>query len=299
MNYGYNKLFLTKTVIILTSLFFTLYFVNIRPALASFYIIKGTNENQKIKSGFYSQTKSLKYFQEGFSYDSFGRAENGIIVGKYALTLFNNRDKIFSEDIKAVLGLAIDEIKKTLEYNPKDARYRAMLGMLYLKLAEYDVRVASLSEKAFEETLAVNSNRPDILFLLSKVELILNNNKKAITVLKQAIALAPTSADFNAALPIYYFIDGDIENAREAVIGRFQGILDIERLLGFYEKYSLYAEMIPFYEDAMVLEPTNAKWPVGLMEVYLKLDNRENAMEMAKKAVSLMPSLRESLSPLL
>lgn len=306
MNLIYKNIFIIKTALILGSLVFALYFINIRPALGSFYIVKGTNENKKIQTGFYRQSEVLKDFRQGLDYGSFGRAENSMTVGDYALTLFDTRSKVFSEDIKVVFDLAIQEVLKTIKDNPEDARFRAMLGMLYLKFSEYDAVLANLAERAFEETLKISPNRPDILFFLSKAELAAGDNEKAIDVLQQAIALAPTYAEFNSNLPIYFFINGDVERAREAANtmrkifkDRFQLFLHLEELMAFYKKYNLYNEMAPFYEDAMALEPTNVKWPLGLMDVYLKLDNREKAKEMAKKAVKLTPSLRESLTSLL
>lgn len=285
-----------KAALILGGLVFVLYFVNIRPAIGSFYIIKGLGENKKIQTGFYNQSEVLKDFRKGFSYGSFGQAENSVAVGDYALSLSNVQSKVFSDDMKAVFDLAIQKMVKTVKANPQDARFRAILGMLYFRFAEYDTGAANLAEKILTEVNLMSPNRPDILLILSKAELAIGNNKKSIANLRQAIALAPKSVDLNINLAMYYFLDGDITNAKDAVEvakklqnGHFSTISNINKLLMFYEKYELYSDMPPFYYDAMIIEPKNADWPAGLAEVYSKLGNREKAAEMAEKAIELDP----------
>lgn len=291
--------FLSVSVTVL--LILAVYFINIKPALASFYTIEALKTaTQKSGAGFYKQDKIIGTFERGLKYGTFGRWENSMRLGEYALDLAavpSANDKVFEDDLKKVFNAAIDEMEKTVKANSMDARYQIVLGSLYFHSAQYDSSRIYSADKIFTKALELNPTKQDIMYTLSQIKLTLGKKDEAGDFLRRAVELNPGVGQSHWTLGLYYLLMGDkvagkAEIERALLSGYKLNSERIQKLAAFYEKLGAYDEIASLYQKAIETDPNNAQWHASLAATYAQMGNKEKAKEEVDIAMRLNPNLR-------
>ncbi len=173
-----DDLFFVQAIssIILISLMASIYFINIKPILASRALI-GALSSQDLKQG-------LAYFKQALSYKSFGSAEaREQLVQRSA----NLRGANVDNNLKLeYFNLAKDEMQKQVDSAPDDARYRVFMTTLFGAYGFGDDAFVQ-AKKASE----LSPNKQTILFQLISAYINKKDYDKAFDLAKYAYDLDP------------------------------------------------------------------------------------------------------------
>ena len=91
---------------------------------------------------------------------------------------------------------AISFAERAVEYKPDDAMFRAILGNAYFAAGRF-----ASAETAFQDSLALSTNQPQVILKLALVTIALGKNNSAINLLQSAQELLDP-ADFGLALAL-------------------------------------------------------------------------------------------------
>lgn len=292
-------LFSVKSLVAI-GLILIVYFINIKPALASYYTISGLrNISQKINNGHYNQDELLENFQRALNYGTFGRWENNLTLDEYILNLSDlDSKKISNDEIKKDFDFAIKEINKIIRVNPLDARYQVMLGFLYFQGGRYNSDWLYSAEKSFTKALKLSPTKQDIYFALSQVKIKLDREQEADLLLKKAIELNPSAGRSYWTAGLHYLLMGRLEQGKIAIKRAQENgyglnpdrIMELEK---YYKTNRAYEELISLYSVGIGLEPDNAQWHHLLATLYLEIGEKTAAVKEIIAEVKLNPSLAD------
>ncbi len=242
----------------------------------------------------------------------------------------------FLKRINAALALreipdneaALIQLEKAVTLSPEDAYVHLLLGQTYQELEKFNK-----AETNFRQALAY---QPDLSEAHQSLGLILVVNKKyqeAVSVLKPLSDIDPGNETIAQALATAYEKVGEpdqaiqvlkaaitLNNDRLPLLLRLANLLAnkgdlegavhiIDHALGLDRSSSLVnlrgifvalqrkeAEAIPYFKEAIDLDPKNIPAFRNLAQAYMVEDNIENAMEVANRGLALYPNSEDLLS---
>jgi tetratricopeptide (TPR) repeat protein len=188
----------------------------------------------------------------------------------------------------------LDEAKKNLKKDPKDARLNRMMGAAFLKHGNYkeSLRYFQLSTifsprivpdilVDFEEHITENIENVQARLALVDFCILLGDIDSAILELEELVELSPeTAAIYNKFGRLYLKIgkvDGAISLLEKALeTGKIDENL-LESLAGAYMEKERYADAASLYEKIVGLKPSSKRALRALGELYIRLTNHESA----------------------
>jgi serine/threonine-protein kinase len=248
-------------------------------------------------------------------------------VAAYDLYI-HGRDSLRSHDVKSIQS-ALDYFDQALKADPKFA-------LAYSGLADASLRMyvnkkdSSWTQKALlaaQQAEQLNDKPPEVHFVLGSVYSATGKYAEAITELKKAIALAPSSDEGYRRLGAAYLASGDATHAIEAfqkavqlnsyywvnqnllggayfklgdytkALDAFQQVITLqpdinagyENVASIYAQQGKFQESIPYYQKALQIEPYYTAYS-NLGTAYFYLKQYSNAVGSFEKAVALNPN---------
>ncbi|MFA5104099.1 MAG: tetratricopeptide repeat protein [Candidatus Margulisiibacteriota bacterium] len=189
---------------------------------------------------------------------------------------------------------ALEEAKRSLKKNPKDAGLNRLMGGLLLKEGNYkeSLRYFQLSTifspriipnilVDFEEYITDNIDNVQARLVLVDFYILQGDIDSAILELEELVEISPeTAAIYNKFGRLYLKIgkvDGAISLLEKALeTGKIDEIL-LESLAGAYIEKERYADAVNLYEKIVALRPSGKRALRALGELYVRLSNYESA----------------------
>ncbi len=211
----------------------------------------------------------------------------------------------FSSDEKSLINnhewfdTALLKLEEAIKKHPYDARYFLSYGVLANALAISDSGPAKKAEEVLDDLRnKLSPDRPQVLLLLAETKILLDKNNEAIDLIKRAQELTPNSKDITYRLAIAYFAAGfESEGFRELDKARLLGMEEIGAqpilvLISVNASRGNWHKVAELYEEAIKLEPQNAKLYAQMAVAYATIGNKQKAKEAVLKAVKLDPKLK-------
>lgn len=200
---------------------------------------------------------------------------------------------------QADFDLVMKKLENGIKHHKYDVNYVLAYGVLANTLAISQPDFARQAEELLEQSREkVNPNRQQVLLLLGETKLLLDKTDEAITILKLAQDLAPTNKIISYRLAIAYFASG-FERAGMAQLAkaRLLGMTDIGAgplliLISVNAAKGDWPKVAQLYEEAVKLEPTNAKLYAQMATAYATIGNKYSAVEAARRAIELDSNLK-------
>ncbi len=164
------------------------------------------------------------------------------------------RLKLAQYNIEQNPSKAIESLEAILANNPGKPEVQLMLGQLYYQQENYQAAL-----NIFGQYLQQSPPLAQVLYLIYKSQLALENTKLAEKYLLDAIALKPQT--------LSYYLD----------------------LINLYHNEKRLKDLIPVYKKAMELRSQDPQLVSNLISIYLELGEYENAITYLRRAIELDP----------
>lgn len=288
---------LTGACLIIITIF-TLYFGNIRPALASRYIIQGITLNLENSITAFQkalQTSPISIFEAP---EQFSRKITGI-----AFDPGQNRETL----IKG-FNLAAEDVKKAIEKNPQDFRFYLVLGKHYNDFFQLtqDEKKLELADFYLKEALEISPQNQQAYWSLAQTRLFQGKEGEAVDLMLKSVALDPQFSNSHWYLALTYKVLGQNELALAQVqesekTGRSwkANLEDIKKVIGIYQSLQDDEHLVELYLKGIDMDPTNAQFRAALAVSYANLGQFDKARQYAKEALSLNPDFAAELEEFL
>ena len=278
---------------------------NIRPL----QMLKGTIDGQiafaqnDIIGGVEIYKKALSYdtVLDRDSRDSLVRA----ITARW--TALNGMDR---EKAQGILDYAVEMCKKNIEYNPRDSLTQTELAQILNITAQFNKDnsekfyfYSDQSLEAINKAINASPKRIPIYYSKAQIYAIRGENDKAIETLEYAASLNEKYYDSFCNLARYYFIDKNKDKGFETMDKCLDlggaGLLSPEdyvtNLINYYVTKEDWSRVLKLYERMSKLKPKDTKTWVNLASLYAKVGDNNKAIETAKKAAEIDPTLNDDV----
>lgn len=219
--------------------------------------------------------------------------------------------KIDKKKAEDALLFAEEEMEKNLEYNREDSLTQAGAAQLYLTAAQfyeggggesfnyYADKALFAAEKAIESS----PGRIPLYFLKAQIEFLREEKEKAIETLKYAVSLNEKYYDSVCNLARFYFAMNNNEQGFDAMdkclddggANTLSPASYAQNLVNHYAEKKDWPRTIKLYEKLTKLTPSEPKIWTNLAALYAQIGEKEKAIEAAKKAVELDPTMRDEV----
>jgi len=270
------KAFKVATVAIPVLVLIALYFVNLKPLLASRQAIAA------LQSQYQNNDESLQHFESAFSYNTFGSSEIAEQIARMAGQI-NQRQEVAPELKQQYLKLAEEYMEKGIAQSPQNARPVFLTGSFYFRVGELDLAIAHL-EKARE----LSPEKQAILLDLGSAYMKKGLTEKGRGILKETFDSYPfyNEARIRYALALYHL--GQINAADKLLTEKFDTvILDDDRLLNAYIENKLYDRVVKWWLAKVEKSPEDPLNHASLGLAYFYNNNRAQAIAEFEKVKEL------------
>jgi len=275
-----------------------IYFGNIKPALASSYIIKAK---------YSSLEESIKIFEKSVEASPVALSEG---AEQFTTSL---SEMVFDQDVDKNVLLqgfysAEEIMKKALLASPNNFRLKLILGKFYNSFSNVGntQQMLDLAREALEEARDMSPKNQQVYWELSQNELYRGNKDKSVEYMQKAIDLEPKFSVSYWYMSLIYRVMGDYEEAweymqeaREKGYKWNNSLSDLTKVISVNQMLENHEELIYMYDAALKMDPKNAKLAGGMAVSLANLGATKEAVEMAKLAVELDSSLREDLQSII
>ena len=266
-------------VIILPSL----YFVNLKPLLASRALIGAL---QIAATDGENVEKALLMFKKSFNYKTLGAPEAREQFAVYANTVvsFNLPEEA---KIKA-LSEAVKEMQKQVTEYPKDPRGYLFLSSLYLRGGLNDLALDTLFKAK-----NISPFKQQTYFLIADTYFRKGEPQKAKDALLTAYRFDPNYTDAARNLVIGLIISGNLKEAEEISEKSFgaKTVAD-EQIASAYLQAGAYGKLRDIWLRFIKENPSNLQHRVNLAATYLKLGERNKAIAAIEEAIKINPDFK-------
>ncbi|MFZ2970978.1 MAG: tetratricopeptide repeat protein, partial [Minisyncoccia bacterium] len=212
---------------------------------------------------------------------------------KYALSGAENPEK--KETFKQNLKFAISEMENAVAENKEDVQFYSLLGALYNKYYSNfrEEEYIKKAEKTLQKAVELSPERETVYYEYGQTMVFKKDYDKAIEFFKKGIELNPPVAVSHWYLGLTYLnakeynlADAEITEAIKLGYG-YKTISDILNIVPIYIELKDYSRVEKLYLDILDLDPNRPEIYASLALTYKELGNKQKAIEMAKKAISL------------
>lgn len=270
-----------------------LYFLNVRPILASQDLIKGLNAARLS-----TIPDTQKEFESVLAYDSFGSSEAREQLANLARTFLSGTPRGSQDDVKKFVQFSISEMEKEAYKPAADAKHLLFLGSIYASALPLDPEYAKKGAEALQKALELSPTKQQVYFELASLYLNTGNPDQALHTLQKAVDLDPTfhGAHLNLALAAIFAGKNDVAEREFAEYRRLIPALDvdtIQRIINAYVRVNNVQKIQPWVEEALKLQPDNAQLYGQYAAILVTVGKREEAKAAARKAAELDPRFKE------
>jgi len=302
---GSTSIFVPIALIVLLGL--SVYFFNIRPAIANRTSIEGYKYSQA------NYDRSEEYFKEAVAYNTFGNPEIALRIGDIAVNKIEGED----ENAKRAMAFAVEVLEDAMEKEPDNARYYIYIGGLY---GSYFNKIDGSEEnyrKALwylEKALELSPDRQGTYYALGRVMLSVNKYEEAIDYFKKAVEIkVDRTSLYNLWLAYVYGGEEYSDKAEETFAridegGYFEGYTPgiINNMFNIYygrDDFSKTIKILSFYTDRYSHDPDwyarLADYHGKLAEVHRIIGEKDKAREHALKVKEFDPEQDERVDDFL
>ena len=279
-----NQLHFIIPSLTLILMIFVIYFANIKPLRASNALI-GTMKNFSVKGG--DTDFMLSSFDKVFSYRTFGTGEAREQLVQYTNAILAS-EGIPEKDKVKVVEKTILELKKQTEENPNSARIYVMLGNIYGSAGLLDDAL-----KTLEKALELSPKKQQIHFLVADAYLKKNDAQKAFEIIKKPYESDPTYKEAAKNLALVAIITGKQDFAEDLLEKTYgSSIVADEQLVNVYGRVGNWRKVKDIWELFSRQDDDNVQYRVSLAAAYLKLGERDKAIEVLREAMKISQAFK-------
>jgi len=273
-DFGYISAVLAITALVL-------YFGNIKPIFASRSLIQALSPQQE------GASKNLSYFEQVFSYGTFGSGEAREQLMQGALRV--QSVTTVSQEIKQkFFDLTQKEIAIQIAEAPKDARYGFFYGSFLNKFGFYDEAL-----KYLNRAQELSPKKQAIFFEIGTSYLGKGDYQKAFQVIGEAYNSEKNYQEAKILYGIVALYARQDKLAEEVLIPIYGTMLmPDDRFINAYAVRGEYGKVASLWQIRVKNDPNNADYRVALAASYLKLGQRQNAVAELRKAIELRPEFK-------
>ena len=260
--------------IIIILVLFSVYMVNGKGILAASSLLDAIS----IPAGSPAQ---IGLFEKALSYNSFGNQEIREQLTQIATRVAGSN--IGAEVKQQYFSLAGSEMQKQVSGINNDARTQIFIGTLFDAFGQY-----GKAQQYVERANELSPNKPAILFQLGLNTLNRGDKEGALNIFKRAYELAPKYSQaqiFYALGAIYTNNEKLLEKILVPVYGSV--IVDNNRLLQAYFNNKQLDKVLGIWKLRVKKNPNGVQNHLGLAATYLKLNQRDDAVQEIQKAIEL------------
>jgi len=225
--------------------------------------------------------------------------KNDVVIGTMK-TYSSYGSKIEEKDKKEILETLILEAETLIEKKPWRFSLLSKKADLETIASQWDKDWLLKAEESAKMMLSKFPYFPQSHLFASKFYLLSGEVEESIKTAQKVIELDPSNAASYYLLGIAYNELRDIEKRNENLIKAAEfnypfndkdQILNIINLLAKEQKYSTIEKL---YLQAIKIDPGDISLYTGLAATYAKMQNKEKAIEYAKKVIELNPAAQEA-----
>lgn len=272
------------TVSVILAISGIMYFVNVKPILASQALL---NALRDIGTEGQNVDLVLRDFDSVFAYRSFGTGEAREQLSGYTNNIVKSGVPMESK-IK-VLTAAIKEMEDQAKNNPNDVRTYLFLSSLYGYGGKTTDALAVLNK-----ALELSPKKQQIYFLFADVYMSLNQNDKAVEMMRIAYNLDPNYDAALLGLAVTEIVNKQQDEADTLLQKHFGTIVVADpKLLTAYARVGRYDRVKDAWLSLIEKDPSNVQYHISLAATYLKLENRAMSVKELEKAIVLSPEFKK------
>ncbi|MDO8667572.1 MAG: O-antigen ligase family protein [bacterium] len=281
------------------------YQYNIKPLMMLDGTIKGQIKFSQgdIAAGVEEYKKTLSY-ETGLDRDSRASLVNAVNARQY------NLSSIDKQEAKQIADYTVSLAEANVRLNPLDSMMQMQLAQALNTAASVNTddpsKFSFYSDRALQainESIKASPGRVTIYFSKAQILIARNDKDKAIETLKYAAGLNEKYAEaacYLARVAIYLKDETTGYAAMDKCLdlngSTYLNPVDLIKIaLGYYNEKKDLARMLILCERWSIMEPNNVQPWVNLSLLYEQTGNKDKAIEMAKKAGALDPSLKSAV----
>ncbi len=270
--------FYAPGVIVLT--LFIIYFVNIKPILASTTLIEALKPHQE------GVEANLKYFEKVFSYNTFGSGEAREQLLQVALRVQGTNATI--EIKQKFFDAARREMLVQVEDNPKDARYELFFATFLNRFGLYDEALIHLA-RARE----LSPKKQQILFEIGSSYLGKGDYQKALETIGEAYKSEPNYGEARFLYGVAALYAREDKLAEEALLPIYGTLLiPDDRIINAYATRGEYGKVAGLWQTRLASDPNNTQYRLALAGTYLRMGERKKAVAEIRDIITAQPEFK-------
>jgi len=272
---------------------FCVYFVNVRPGLAS---EKGIQAAMLFGSGKISE--SVSAFRDAFSQGTFGMPEIATRAQDAAMQIISGTQE-YTESQKDMIKTAIDGLNRAInDFEPQNVRFMQMLSNIYLSAAQFDPSYLKEADLILQKALELSPTRQELLFAMAQLKMFEGRTNEVLPYVQKAVEINDSVNISHWNYGIFAIALGQQELGQAEInkaiqLGHLYGVRDINLLINAYGRVSNWPKIVSLYQEWIALTPGDATPYAGLAATFAQAGDKQKAKEWALKAAEVDPSFKE------
>ncbi len=267
------------------------YFINVRPTLASMY---GRNAFLQTTAGRYDDAFAL--FEKNFALGTYV-SENTTI----ALTHLMVSSRFPREEFIRFFDLAEREVLRAQDHHPLNVRYRVSLARIYMRrgilFGEHDA--FARAESVLKDAVYMSPRKIELYYDLGLTRIFQGDLEGARGYFEEARELHTRFPKSYWFLAVHAILAGDQESAKRNIAEGlfyskdFTSAPSAMWLNVVYRRFDEYPKQLEILENVVRLYPKNYEFRMVLASAYSMKGYFEEAREEAEEALLINPELKE------
>ena len=278
---------------------FTVYFGNVLPSRASFYIVQGVTTTPL--------EKGISFLQKALNVSPIAAGEAPEQLARL-MTNHVSDQKTNREVLIQGFEAGAEALKKSIIRSPLDFRAHLILGRHYNDFyrVSRDPGKLVLAEDYFKKAQELSPKNQQVYWSLAETRFSQNRFDEALELMKKAVELEPNFGQAQWYLAMSYKVIGNYKLALEAVDKTEKAGLDwkkepekLREVITIYEGMQDDEHLAPLYLLGIGLAPGDARFRAGLAVAYANLGQFDKARQRAKEAIQLDPQFASQMEEFL
>ena len=292
---------LTVSLLIIVTLL-TIYFGNIQPARASYYIVQGVSS---------SLGQGIPLLEKAVLVSPIGVVEGSEQISRVATDLVFN-ENVDQKLLKDLFELGVKALEKNISQGPRDFRTYLLLGRHYNDFYQLtkDPQELVSAEYYLGKAIELSPKNQQGYWSLAQTKISEGKIDEGIELMKKSVDLEPNFYQSRWYLAMTYKLNGNYKSALEEVqktdeVGVATGHTwkkdssMLQEVIEIYQQLEDDKKLAELYALGIQLAPKNAQFHLGLAVAYANLGNFKDARIMAGEALQLNPDYKTEIETFL